>query len=266
MRSPLVLTLAALVFATGHTRARGQDPGALPKAETVLADFIKATGGEEAYKKCKTRSVTGTIEIPAQNVTGKIQILQAAPNLVSVMTEIPNVAQANPGDRRQGRLGANNLTGERVYEGAEKDEFLRRAVFNEELKKKELNDKIECVGIEDVEGKPAYKIVLTAKGGKKETEYYDKTTHLLVKEIVYDEGSDGRDRGRGLPQRLQEGRRAAHALHRDPEDVESGNQAQVDGSQAQHRHPARHLPSAGVAGRCGKEEGRLTAARRHELP
>ena len=183
MRSPVVLTLVALVFATGHARARGQEPGALPKAETVLADYIKATGGEEAYTKCKTRSLTGTLEIPAQNITGKIQIYQAAPNLVSVTTEIPNVVK-----QTQATDGKDawelNLTGDRVYAGAEKDEFLRKAVFNEELKKKELNDKIECVGIEDVEGKPAYKIVLTPKAGKKETEFYDKTTHLLVKETT----------------------------------------------------------------------------------
>ena len=62
--------------------------------------------------------------------------------------------------------------------------MLRRAVFNEEIRKKEVNEKIECVGVEDVEGKPAYKIVLTQKGGKTETEFYDKTSHLLVKETA----------------------------------------------------------------------------------
>ncbi len=78
----------------------------------------------------------------------------------------------------------NNLSGDRLFEADERDEMLRRAVFNEEIRKKELNEKIECVGIEDVEGKPAYKIVLTQKGGKTETEFYDKVSHLLVKEIA----------------------------------------------------------------------------------
>ncbi len=106
MRSPLVLTLAALVFATSNARTRGQEPGALPKAEAVLADYVKATGGEEAYKKCKNRSLTGTIEIPAQNVTGKVQIYQASPNQISVLDGDPQRGQASPGHRRQRRLGA----------------------------------------------------------------------------------------------------------------------------------------------------------------
>jgi zinc protease len=183
MRSPLVLAVV-IVSALGHVPARGQEPGALPKAETVLADYIKATGGEEAYKKCKNRSLTGTIEIPAQNVTGKIQLFQAAPNQISVTTEIPNVLKQVQATDGKDAWELNNLTGDRLLADAEKDEFIRKAIFNEELQKKGLYDKIECVGIEDVDGKPAYKLVLTGKGGKMETEYYDKTSHLLVKETA----------------------------------------------------------------------------------
>jgi predicted transglutaminase-like cysteine proteinase len=141
MRSPLVLAVVAL-STLGHVSAQAQEPGALPKAETVLADYIKATGGEEAYKKCKNRSLSGTIEIPAQNVTGKVQILQAAPNLISVTSEVPNVLKQVQATDGKNAWELNNLTGDRLYQGAEKDEFLRRAVFNEELQKKELNDKI----------------------------------------------------------------------------------------------------------------------------
>ncbi len=150
----------------------------------MLADYIKATGGEEAYKKCKNRSLSGTIEIPAQNVTGKIKLFQAAPNQISVTTEIPNVLKQVQATDGKDAWELNNLTGDHLLADAEKDEFIRKAIFNEELQKKELYDKIECVGIEDVDGKPAYKLVLTAKGGKTETEYYDKTSHLLVKETA----------------------------------------------------------------------------------
>jgi zinc protease len=184
MQLPLVLALVALIPPVGEFRARAQEPGALPKAETVLADFIKATGGEEAYKKLKSRSLSGTLEVSGANVSGKVQIFQAAPNQISVTTEIPNVLKQVQATDGKDAWELNNVAGDRLLAGEEKDEFIRRAVFNEELHKKELNDKIECVGIENVEGKPAYKIVLTAKGGKSETEYYDKSTHLLVKEIA----------------------------------------------------------------------------------
>jgi hypothetical protein len=76
--------------------------------------------------------------------------------------------------------------GDRELDGDEKASFLREADFNSELHWKELYSKVECVGVEDVDNKPTYKIVLTPKSGKPVTEYYDKASHLLVKhtEIV----------------------------------------------------------------------------------
>ena len=59
----------------------------------MLAQYIEATGGKAAYEKIKNRTSTGTIEIPAANIKGKIQIFQAAPNLVSVVTEIGPVGK-----------------------------------------------------------------------------------------------------------------------------------------------------------------------------
>jgi hypothetical protein len=75
----------------------------------------------------------------------------------------------------------STVGGDRELDGDEKEAFLREADFYKELRWKELYTKVECVGIEDVEGKPAYKIVLTPKAGKPSSEYYDKTSHLLVK-------------------------------------------------------------------------------------
>ena len=76
----------------------------------------------------------------------------------------------------------STVGGDRELDGEEKETFIREANFYKELRWKELYAKVECVGIEDVEGKPAYKIVLTPKSGKPGTEYYDKTSHLLVKQ------------------------------------------------------------------------------------
>jgi hypothetical protein len=77
----------------------------------------------------------------------------------------------------------STVGGDRELEGEEKATFLREADFHKELHWKENNTKVECVGIEDVDGKPAYKVVLTPKSGKPTTEFYDKTSHLLVKEM-----------------------------------------------------------------------------------
>jgi hypothetical protein len=184
MRLPFVLAWIALLPALGPLPTRAQEPGALPKAESVLAHYIDATGGKAAYEKFKSRTITGTIEIPGANITGKIQIFQAAPNRIAIVTEVGPAGQTIRATDGKSAWEISSVTGERLLDGAEKDDFLRNATFNEELHVKELYEKAECVGIEDVEGKPAYKIVLTAKTGKSESNYYDKTSRLLVKETT----------------------------------------------------------------------------------
>ena len=184
MRRPLVFSLIALIPALGQLSASAQEKGELPKAEKVLADYIEATGGKATYDKFKSRTITGTLEIPDANITGKIQIFQKAPNLISVTTEVGPAGKTVQATDGKSAWEISPLTGERLLDGDELEDFLRKATFNEELHRDELYKKVECVGIEDVEGKPAYKIVLTAKTGKTETEYYDKVSHLLVKETM----------------------------------------------------------------------------------
>ena len=48
---------------------------------------------------------------------------------------------------------------------------------------------MEVKGIEDVNGKPAFKLQVIKPSGTKSTEYYDKETFLKVKEVMAAEGS-----------------------------------------------------------------------------
>jgi outer membrane lipoprotein-sorting protein len=191
MRRPLFFTLVALLPALGQSPARGQEAKDLPKAETVLDQFIEATGGKAAYEKFKNRSTSGTVEIPGANLKGKIKIFQAAPNQISVVTELGPAGKSTQATDGKSVWEISPITGERLLDGDEKAELLRKATFNEEIHTKELYAKVECTGIEDIDGKPAYKLVLTAKNGKTETEYYDKATHLMVKEMTTTKGPMG---------------------------------------------------------------------------
>lgn len=51
----------------------------LPKAETVLDQYVEATGGKAAYEKIKNRTASGTIEIAGAGIKGTIKMKQAAP-------------------------------------------------------------------------------------------------------------------------------------------------------------------------------------------
>ncbi len=163
----------------------------LPKADTILAQFVEATGGKGAYEKIKSRVATGTIEVPAANIKGKIELSQAAPARFAMVTELGPLGKTIQATDGKTVWENSAITGERELEGAEKEAFLLQAAFNSELRWKELYASVECAGIVDVEGKPAYKVVKTSKGGDPTTEYYDQASHLMVKETAITKGPMG---------------------------------------------------------------------------
>jgi zinc protease len=182
MRRLFVPALLVLFATLGQSVARGQVKPDLPTAETVLNQYIEATGGKVAYEKLKNRVATGTIEIPAANIKGTLKLTQAVPNKLAMVTELGPVGVQKRVTDGKNVWDFSTIGGDRELDGEEKEAFLRDADFYKELHWKELYTKVECVGIEDVAGKPAYKIVLTPKSGKSSTDFYDKTSHLLVKQ------------------------------------------------------------------------------------
>jgi hypothetical protein len=191
MRRLFVLALFAGFATLGQPAARGQSKPDLPTAETVINQFIEATGGKAAYLKLKTRVITGTFEMPAANIKGTIKVTQASPNKMLFFVDLGPLGEMKKGTDGKDAWELTTVQGERELTGDEKDAFLRESDFYKELRWKELYDKVECVGIEDVEGKPAYKIVNTPKSGKPVTQFYDKASHLLVKETAITTGPQG---------------------------------------------------------------------------
>jgi hypothetical protein len=176
-RSAILLPALLLIPAL---RALGDDP--LPKGETVLDQYVEATGGKAAYEKLKNRVSRGTFEVEGAGLKGKIVVNQAAPNKMA--TEIDFAGFGKVAEGTDGRVfwELSPVTGDRVAEGEEKAEKLRECTFNGEVRWRDLYEKAECTGVEDVAGKAAYKVVLTPKGGgKPTTEFYDKASHLQVK-------------------------------------------------------------------------------------
>ena len=82
--------------------ARAQATADLPKAETILDQYVEATGGKIAYEKLKNRTMSGTIEVLGVGVKGTLKITQAAPNKLIVETDLgaPLAKQEHRGHRR----------------------------------------------------------------------------------------------------------------------------------------------------------------------
>jgi hypothetical protein len=73
------------------------------------------------------------------------------------------------------------MTGPRITSGQEHEQALREMKINSELHPEEYYDSIETKGVEDVNGKPCYRVDFVSKTGVKESRWYDKDSGLLVK-------------------------------------------------------------------------------------
>jgi hypothetical protein len=153
----------------------------LPAGEEVLDNFIKATGGKAAYESVKNRTSTGSVDIPAAGLKGTVVTTQAEPNLARISMELPGVGKTEQGTDGETVWEKNPVTGVRILDSAERDMMLRQFQFNAELNWKTAYKSAETVGIEDVGGKPAYKVKMIANDGSVVFNYYDKASSLLVK-------------------------------------------------------------------------------------
>ncbi len=178
----LSLAVSALLF-LANGLAFGQE-GKLPKGDEILDQYVKATGGKDAYQKVSNRVVRGWLDMPAQALKGTIEAYKARPNLSYEVVEIAGMMRHERGTDGKVAWERQSMTGTRLLEGEELEQFMREAVFDSDVLWRKLYKKAETVGVEDIDGKPAYKVELTLKGDEKMTAYYDTKSNLLVKSVM----------------------------------------------------------------------------------
>ena len=89
-----VLLALGLLVASAHV-IRAQDT--LPKASEILAKSADAMGGAQAFKAVKSMRSRGTFEMPAQNLTGTVEIIQARPAQVRLTVTIQGMGVSESG-------------------------------------------------------------------------------------------------------------------------------------------------------------------------
>ncbi len=150
-----------------------------PKAEAILDKYVEVTGGK-AYQSIHNQVVSGRMELAGKGIGGRITIYRAEPDLSYTVTELPGVGRIEEGIGGGVAWSNSAIGGARIKSGIEKMQALRSAEFRGELNWRKLFRTAELAGEEDVNGKPGYKVVLTAEDGA-QTRYFDKATNLLIK-------------------------------------------------------------------------------------
>jgi hypothetical protein len=156
----------------------------LPPAKEILEKSITASGGRAAIEKLKNRTVTGTMEIPAQGIKGTLNLVQVAPAKAKLELDIPGLGKMEQGSDGTNVWESNPMAGSRLVEGDERDQYLRSSTMNAELFFEQNYPTIETLGVEDVAGKPAYKVRMKPKNGPESIGFFDQASGLMVKQTT----------------------------------------------------------------------------------
>lgn len=156
----------------------------LPKAEAIIEKYLEVTGGKALYEKHHSEVSTGSMEFVGKGIKGTLTSYRAAPNKSYMVIEIAGIGKIEEGSDGQVAWSRSAMQGPRLKEGEEKAVAMRSSVFNAELHWRDHYKKAEATGVEDVDGQPCYKVVMTPNEGSPVTRFYHKKSSLIVKMVM----------------------------------------------------------------------------------
>ena len=175
--------LSALAACAGSGSFALAQEERLPSGEQIMDRSIEARGGRAEFDKLKTRISKGVMEVAggAGPRKGPTTVWEAAPNKRYLLVNLEEIANIQGGSDGQVYWELSGPGGATVFEGEAKAQKQRENTFNALVHWKELYQKAECVGFEEIDGRPCYKVVLTPALGNPETIYIDRKTFFPVR-------------------------------------------------------------------------------------
>ena len=173
----MVLGLIFLPWANAQQPAT-QD--SLPAAEAILNRYIEVTGGAAAYMSRTSEMLTGTFELTAAGLIGQMRVF-LKPGLQRATIELPRVGLIEQGVKDGVAWESDPLAGPRILQGFEAELATVNAHPGGAARWREQYKAVETVGVEDVDGEPAYRVVHTLAKGGSLAGIYSVASGLLLK-------------------------------------------------------------------------------------
>src|SRR5262245_12333072 len=204
-RIALALAFAALMTFTSVAQEKPKTEGpkddapktdakaeALPTVDDILDRYVKAVSGKEAIEKVKSRSMKGSFDIEAMNLTGAIEMFTKAPNKSAMKIDLPNLGVISRIFDGAKGWDSNPMSGLREVSGGELAQMKRSSDFHMEINLKQYYTKMEVKGKEKVGSYETYVIEATPAEGSVEKLFFDVRAGLLVRRDGESESPDGK--------------------------------------------------------------------------
>jgi len=181
-----ILSLVAVTFVVLlGVRAFAQTPAPsvqLPTVDQVLDKFVTAIGGKPALEKHASRVSKGTLDSPDAPINGTVEVSEKAPNKNLTVINIPAIGIVRDGTDGTISWEDDPTTGLREKTGTDLADSLRDAIFNSEIKMKDMYPTIAVTGRETVGGKPAFVVLGTPKTGTPTRYWFDADSGLMIRQ------------------------------------------------------------------------------------
>lgn len=187
---PVMAQSPSTAAATQPTPAAGADAAALPTADKILAHYVEALGGREAWQKLNSRISAGTIEVPAMNLSGSVEMHEKAPNSMLAVLVINGAAYRQGFDGTAG-WADDPQNGLREMTGAELEETRRDSDFYHPLDLKKIYAKFTVSGMEKIRERDAYVVDAVLAEGGADRLYFDVQSGLVLRIVSQHHTPDG---------------------------------------------------------------------------
>jgi hypothetical protein len=168
------------VFSGGGAPAAGQTLS-LPKAESILDDFVEKSGGREAVGRIANRRTTATMTMSMLPGPAKVTTYVTASGPFRCTIESPAVGRIEYGSDGTTVWEVVPMTGPRIKEGMERMRFQSLYGLDLPARWRTAFKAVECAGLETVGDRPAYKVVAVKPDGYTVTYFFDRETGLPAK-------------------------------------------------------------------------------------
>ena len=168
------MTLVAMLSIAPSLAAQAK-----PSGDELYNRYVEATGGKAAMQKITSRHVWGHFEVPAQGMSGPIEILSASPMKMLTKAEVPGMGSTTSGLNGETGWMLNPAMGPMLVEGTALDQMKQQADMEAMLNPSKYVASRETTGEANHGGSPCWVVTVTTKWKENYTECYDKATGLL---------------------------------------------------------------------------------------
>ncbi len=138
------------------------DEASEKKGAALMDKFVAATGGKAAYEAIKSRIVKAEATMPGGGMSGKMEVYAAYPDKFRAAIEMPG------GKFERGSDGttvwiSHPAFGAQILEGADRVSAIRESTQDRFGQWRNVYQKADFIGDEDVDGAKCAKVALTLK-------------------------------------------------------------------------------------------------------